>query len=262
MKVSVFQFAPTFGKRDENLAAVEDGIKSLSADLLVLPELFATGYQFKDKNELLSMAEPIPNGPTSKFLEKIASHKKMFIAAGIPEENNGKLFNSCALYSPEGFIGKYRKIHLFHKETLLFERGNTPPPVFNTPIGKIGLMICFDWIYPEVARTMALRGAQILCHPSNLVLPFCQAAMITRCIENRVFAVTANRLGEEFRTDEKLVFTGMSQAVDPSGNLLFRMGDKEVGFATADVDLTKADNKRIMPENHLFEDRRPELYGL
>jgi len=101
-------------------------------------------------------------------------------------------------------LGTYRKIHLFYKEKLYFAPGENPPKVFNVNGVNIGVMICFDWIFPETARTLSLQGAELIAHPANLVLPYCQNAMITRSIENRVFTATANRVGSELREDEQL----------------------------------------------------------
>ena len=125
----------------------------------------------------------------------------------------------------------------------------------------IGLLICFDWIFPEAARTLALAGATLLCHPSNLVLPHCPDAMITRCLENRVFAVTANRVGEERRGVTPLRFIGLSQVVSPRGERLARCGAVDEGAATAVID-PGAFDKRLTPRNDLWEDRRPDIYRL
>jgi predicted amidohydrolase len=121
-------------------------------------------------------------------------------------------------------------------------------------------MICFDWVFPEVARVLALKGAQILCHPSNLVLPYCPRAMITRCIENGVFAITVNRVGTEARAGMELTFIGTSQVVGPRGDVLVRADDKEEGLRIIDIDPSLADNKMVTPTNDVIKDRKPELY--
>ena len=122
-------------------------------------------------------------------------------------------------------------------------------------------MICFDWRFPETARSLALLGADLIAHPSNLVLAHCPQAMITRCLENRVFAVTADRVGKEDRIEgEALKFMGKSQVVDPDGNILVRASETEEEIQIVEIDLEKARDKFISPHNHIFEDRREDLY--
>ena len=161
------------------------------------------------------------------------------------------------LTGPDGLIGVYRKTHLFYEEKLWFSSGDTGFKVWQTPIGNIGVMICFDWFFPESARTLALRGADIIAHPSNLILPHCPDAMVTRCIENRVFAVTANRTGSEQRGDkEKLMFIGKSQITSPMGEILYRAsGDKEE-LTVMEIAVERARDKNLNSMNNLFIDRK------
>jgi predicted amidohydrolase len=119
-------------------------------------------------------------------------------------------------------------------------------------------MVCFDWRFPEAARSLALGGADVIAHPSNLLKPWCQAAMITRCLENRVYAITANRTGVEDRGGVRLEFTGSSQVVDPDGQVLAIA--TESGVQVVDVDLSKARRKNVNEHNHLIADRRPGQY--
>ena len=202
MKVSVIQTDPVFGEVEANIERALKQIRSVKADLYILPELFNTGYNFTDEREVRALAEE-STGPTFQALQKFAKDRSCYIVYGFAEMGDG-LYNSSALVGPAGLIGLYRKVHLFYRETLFFAPGNFGFPVFDLPIGKIGMMICFDWMYPESARTLALNGAQLIAHPSNLVMPYCPDAMVTRCLENRVFAATANRVGEEDRGGIKL----------------------------------------------------------
>jgi len=132
--------------------------------------------------------------------------------------------------------------------------------VFDLPFGRVGMMICFDWIYPESARSLAIRGAQLIIHPSNLVLPYCPDAMITRCLENRVFAATADRVGRETRGSVDLRFIGASEIVSPRGEILARLGTSESGIVTVSVDLGEAEQKKINKHNDLLAGRRPDQY--
>jgi predicted amidohydrolase len=235
-------------------------MKSTAADLYVLPELFATGYNFIDRSEVEAVAEEV-QGPTFHSLLGFARESSCYVTYGFAEKAD-HIYNSAALLGPDGLVGLYRKVHLFDRETLFFEPGNLGFPVFDLPFGKIGLMVCFDWIYPEAARTLALQGAQLIAHPSNLVLSYCPDAMITRCLENRVFAATSDRVGIENRGSINLRFIGSSEIVSPRGRVLARLGSDETGIAVVNVDLREADTKRVNEHNDLLADRKPTQYSL
>ncbi|MBT3317572.1 acyltransferase [bacterium] len=260
MNLAVVQNSPIFGEIDKNIEQALSFIPT-GADLAVLPELFATGYQFIDRDELKQFSEPIPNGKTCTALLNFASLTGCAIIAGLPEFDDGKIFNSSVLCKPDGTVETYRKTHLFWAEKQIFDPGDTGFPVQEFKGSTIGMMICFDWVFPEAARTLALGGAQLICHPSNLVLPFCPAAMITRSIENRIYTVTANRVGTEHRTGQSLTFIGQSQITGPGGDVLAALSDSEVGATTAMIDISES-SKMITPTNDLFTDRRPEFYKL
>ena len=263
MKAGFYQFSPVFGEKEENLEKVVSVIKNADADLLVLPEFFATGYQFTSHDEVAELSEPVPDGNTTNVLAELSREKRMYIVAGLPESDGDLMFNSAMLTGPEGFIGVYRKTHLFFEETLYFTPGNTGFKVWDTHIGRIGIMICFDWFFPESMRSLALLGADVVAHPSNLVLPFCPDAMPVRCLENRVFAVTANRTGTENRKKEpSLTFIGKSEVVSPGGEILSRAPDDEEALLTVDIDPKKARDKVLNPYNDLLKDRRPDNYNL
>ena len=270
MKVGFFQFSPILGRKDENVEKAISSIRGVSAkggitsgrkaDLLVLPELFSTGYLFENEEELKRSAEIIPQGPTFSKLASLASEEKVNLVFGMAEKDGDKFFNSSVLLTPKGDFYVYRKLHLFDREKLWFSPGNKELEVFDIGEVKVGMMICFDWLFPEVARILALKGAQIICHPSNLVLHYCQNAMITRCVENRVFAITANRAGTEKIGEVKLSFTGNSQIVDPQGNVLIQADENQEGVWVTEIDPDIALDKKFTPNNHIFEDRRTEFY--
>jgi predicted amidohydrolase len=124
-------------------------------------------------------------------------------------------------------------------------------------------MICFDWRFPETARTLALKGADIIAHPANLVLKHCPDAMITRCLENGIFIATADRVGQEERIPgQRLKFMGQSQVVAPSGEVLYRASLDQEEVKVVELDIASARDKRLNPNNHLFADRREDLYRL
>lgn len=263
MKAGFYQFNPAFGKKEENLNKVLSAITDTDADLLVLPEFFATGYQFVSQEEVSELSESIPNGDTTERLSELSRQKGIYIVAGLPERDGGRFFNSAVLSGPDGFIGVYRKTHLFFEEKLYFSPGDTGFKVWDTKAGRIGIMICFDWFFPEAMRALALMGADIITHPSNLVLPYCPAAMPVRCIENRVFAVTANRVGEENRkAGQSLRFIGQSQITSPEGKIIMRAPENDEAILIAEINPEMARNKNLNPLNNIFDDRRPEMYKL
>jgi len=263
MKVGFVQTDPAFGQVKENVDFALKEITALGAGLAVLPELFSTGYQFRSKAEAMSLAEEVPRGLTTKALIKESASSGTIIVAGLLEKSGKKLFNSAVLVSPEGFVARYRKAHLFWREKNIFTPGDTPFEVFDVGGVRLAMMICFDWYFPEVARTLSLKGAEIICHPSNLVLPHCPEAMITRCLENRVYAITANRAGvENRRRGEPLRFIGQSQIVAPDGQLLYRAPSEGTDAAALEIAPSKAANKTPTPLNDIFKDRRKDLFRL
>jgi predicted amidohydrolase len=172
-------------------------------------------------------------------------------------------YNSAVAVGPSGVLGVYRKTHLFSEETLFFSPGDTGFRVWDLGSAKIGVMICFDWFYPEAARTLALMDADIVCHPSNLILPHGPDAMVTRCLENRVFAITANRIGSEQRAGKAaLTYIGKSEIVSPRGSVLYRAPDDREDLTIVDIEPAEARDKALNPYNDLLRDRRQDLYKL
>ncbi len=260
MKAGFIQFSPQFGKVDANIDKALAMLEKADAELIVLPELFNTGYLFVSRNEALEMAEEIPAGKTTKALSSIAQKKKIHIVAGIAESAGENLYNSAVLISPKGYIATYRKIHLFNEEKLWFKQGNESFAVYDIGQCKIGIMICFDWFFPESARILALRGADIICHPSNLVLPYCQDAIVTRCLENNIYVITANRTGNEERSGKSLSYTGKSQITSPDARILYRADAQNDEIGVVEIDVQMARNKKINDYNDIFADRRVEYY--
>jgi predicted amidohydrolase len=258
VRVAVVQTNPIFGEVKKNIRDALDLMETAKADLYVLPELFNTGYNFTEQSEVKALAEPA-DGLTFITLSKWAKKQACYIVYGFAECAD-KIFNSSALVSSEGLIGVYQKVHLFYRENLFFAPGNLGFPVFDLPIGKVGMMVCFDWLYPESTRSLALKGAQLIAHPSNLVLPYCPDGMITRALENKVFTATADRVGEENRGGIDLKFIGTSEIIAPNGKILCRLGASESSIAVADIDLSLADKKQINEYNHILKGRRPDQY--
>jgi predicted amidohydrolase len=254
------QFNPAFGEVNRNLDRAEALIEGAQADLLVLPELFNTGYLITSKEEIAALAEEVPGGPTTRRLAAVAKRRNLHLVAGMAERSGDRIYNAAVLISPAGHVATYRKVHLFFEEKLWFDPGDGEFPVYDIGACRVGIMVCFDWFFPEAMRTLALKGAQVVCHPANLVLPYCQAAMVTRCLENRVFAVTCNRTGTEQRGGKSLHYTGKSQITDTMGDILSRAGEDEECVGVFEVDPAKALDKQLNAHNNLFGDRRPSFY--
>lgn len=260
-RAGYFQFRPIFGQPESNLKTVVDALRHSTADLIVLPELAFTGYYFSDRAEAFRLAEDVRKSPIVASLIALCRTKRMHIVTGFAEKRKDKCFNASLLIGPQGLRHVYRKLHLFNEEKKWFDPGDTTLAVHRVGDARIGMMICFDWIFPEVARTLTLRGAHVIAHPSNLVLNYCQDAMVTRCIENSVFAVTANRYGNDRRPHGDLKFTGQSQITAPKGVILRRApAQKSEGHVTT-LDLAMAENKHMTPSNDLLADRRPAFYA-
>lgn len=260
LRVGFFQFAPTFGEIATNLSKVVSALRSAEADIIVLPELPFTGYLFQDRSELASLAQDPATSPIVSSLVELCRKRDFFLVTGFAERSADKLFNSALVIGRDGIVHTYRKLHLFNTEKEYFDPGNTLLDTIELRGAKIGVMVCFDWVFPEVGRVLALQGADLLCHPSNLVLPHCQQAMITRCIENSVFAITANRFGSDLRPRGTLTFTGQSQLVSPKGELIYRAKPDEDRLFITEIDVSTARHKWLTQRNNLLHDRRPEYY--
>lgn len=261
VRVGFLQFAPRFGRVAENLKRVCAALRRASADLVVLPELAFTGYFFRDRRQALDLAEDPAASPTIASLAALCRERGFGLVTGFAEKRGDKVFNSALLIEGDGVAHTYRKLHLFDREKEWFDPGDRALETVAWRGLHLGLMVCFDWAFPEVARILALQGADLLCHPSNLVLAHCQQAMLTRCLENGVFAVTANRCGSETRGGTTLTFTGRSQVAGPRGELLHRArADGEEVFVTP-LDVLQARDKTLTAHNDRWTDRRPEHYG-
>lgn len=262
IRVGFYQFAPVFSDKHENLRKIAAALETVQADLIVLPELCTTGYLFVSQDEVNELAEPIP-GPTTLFLENLTRRKHLWLILGMAErdEASKRCYNSATLISPDGYKATYRKAHLFLEEKLYFAPGDSPFRIYDLSFARVGMLVCFDHFFPEVARRLALQGAQIICHPSNLVLPeYGQQITRVRAIENRVFWILANRSGREERGGKVLSFTGESQIVSPQGEILAKAPTDTEDLQIVEISPAVADDKHVTVMNDLFADRRPDFY--
>lgn len=209
-RVAVVQFDPQVGieKCAGNLRrSLELALEAVNggANLIVLPELSNTGYFFSNRQDAFAHAEAVPDGPSVRCWIDFAREHNVYLVAGLAERDGMRLFNTGVLVGPDGFIGKYRKAHLWNLEKLWFTPGDLGFPVFDTPIGRIGLLICWDIWFPEVPRILAQQGADIICSLNNWVWtppPLfddagkCMASYLTMTAAhvNNVFIAAASRI--------------------------------------------------------------------
>ncbi len=259
MEIGFIQFQPHLANVSKTILDLENLIDAAdSSDLIVLPELCNSGYNFENYQMAWDTSEEISQSPFIEFLVSKTSEHNLFVVSGFNERDKDLLYNSAVLVGPKGVVGKYRKLHLFMNEKDFFAPGNVGLPVFDIGICKIGMLVCFDWIHPEVWRILALKGADIICHPSNLVLPgLAQRGIPIHALINRIYIITANRIGQE----RDLKFTGLSTIADPKGDVLLQLSEDEKEVGTVKIDITLARNKNITPRNNIFTDRRPDEYA-
>jgi predicted amidohydrolase len=172
LKLACVQMQPSFGDVAANTAKSLELIERAAdqgASLVVLPELCNTGYVFSNREEAFAIAEPVPEGPTVAAWTQIAAKHRLHLVAGICERSGSRLYNSAVVIGPSGYVGTFRKVHLWNEENLYFEPGDLGFPVFHTPIGRLGVAICYDGWFPETYRMCALQGADIVCVPTNWV---------------------------------------------------------------------------------------------
>jgi len=260
MVVGFIQFSPAFGNVQITLEAIGRLSSRLSGvDLLVLPELCNSGYNFLSRQQAWDFSESVDSSSFLKFLTDLCSQGNFHVVTGFNERENNRLYNTAVLIGPRGVVGVYRKLHLFQNEKEFFTPGDKGLPVFDIGKARIGMLVCFDWIFPEPWRVLALKGADVICHPSNLVLPdLAQRGVPAHALMNRVFTITANRIG----TEHDLTFTGRSIICDTSGVVITSATEDEECVRLVEIDIAAARNKRVTTRNDVFADRRPEEYGL
>ena len=252
MRVGFAQVNPRLLDVKGNVDAAFRLIGRKRADLFVLPELFNTGYNFRNRREVASVAEVIPQGGTTQALREFSKRDGTVVVAGIAERRGTTLYNSAVVVKDGKYLGTYRKVHLFSNEKKFFKPGYE----FKV-FGNVGVMVCFDWYFPESTRSLMLKGAEVIAHPSNLVLPNCPEAMRTRALENRVYTVTADRVGVE----RGLRFIGQSEIVNPRGRVLYRASAKREECVVREINLGMARDKAVTPMNNLLGDRVPRAYA-
>lgn len=267
VRVAVVQTDPRLGRNAENLAHIVGRLREAAAGgarLVVFPECAVSGYGFADLEAAHGVAEPI-SGPTTNALAEVCAATGVYTVVGLLERDGAAVYNVAALVGPEGLVGTYRKLHLPYLGVDRFAApGDRGFQVWETALGRIGIAICYDLRFPEALRVLALQGADIIALPTNWpetseLMP--DVVTRTRALENRVYLLVCNRVGEEsgFR------FFGRSQVVGTSGKVLVEAGDgPEIAYA--EIEPARARQKRIVIREGAFEmdtfaDRRAEWYG-
>lgn len=268
LKIAGVQMNPKFMDNSVNLQRILRYLENAAregAQLIVFPECSVSGYCFESAHEALPYAEPIP-GPATTAIASACTRLNVHAILGLLEVEGSSLYNAAALVGPHGLVGKYRKIHLPGLGVDKFvQPGNLGFTVCETPLGRIGLNICYDGCFPESSRVMALRGADLVVLPTNWPTgaeEFAEYLINARSLENHIFSVAVNRVGEErgFR------FIGRSRIVDVTGRTLVQASPDREEVIVAEIEPARARDKRIIRvpgkhEIHRFNDRRPEVYG-
>ena len=267
-RVGVIQIDPHLGDKPYNLDVIEHQLAKASkrgVQLAVFPECAVSGYLFESLDEALDVAEPIP-GPASDRIARAAARNNLYAVVGTLERDGDRCYNTAILAGPGGIEAIYRKTHTL---CLGVDRFTTPGDigyrVYDLPVGRVGILICYDLRFPESARLLTLQGAQVIALPTNwpetsTIQP--EVFSRARAAENRVFILAADRVG----TERGARFLGRSQIVAPSGAVLAEASTDRAEMLVLEVIPSEADVKNVVvrPGAHemdVLADRRPELYG-
>jgi predicted amidohydrolase len=269
--VASVQMEPRVGHKTENVAhsvrMIEDAASG-GAAIIVLPELANSGYTFASRDEAFAMAESVPAGESTRAWAEVAQRMSVLVVAGIAERVGDRLYNSAVVVGPKGYIGTYRKLHLWGNEHLFFESGDLGLPVFHTDIGRIAAVICYDGWFPEVYRTLAMQGADIVCMPTNWVpmrgqepsrMAMANTLAMANAHSNGVNIVCANRVGNE----RGQAFIGQSLIVGADGWPLAGPASRdreEILYACINLKSSRS-ARNLNAFNDVLRDRRNDVYG-
>ncbi len=268
IKAAAAQIDPKLMKNAENLTKMLERTREAAAagaDLILFPETALTGYVFHSREEALPYAETIP-GPATEVFAEMCHELGVHVVFGLLEADGAGLYNAAALVGPEGLVGGYRKNHLPYLGVDRFvDPGNRPFRVHETPVGNIGMHICYDCNFPESARVMTLQGADILALPTNWPTGrehVSRHVINVRAWENKVHVVAIDRVGVE----RGVRFLGRSKIANAAGDTQAKGSARREEILYAELSLKHARRKHIVIKPGEFEfdyirDRRPEIYG-
>src|SRR3989449_7815293 len=268
LKIAGMQMNPRLMDKASNLHTILQQLETAAhagAGLVIFPECALTGYCFESLQEATPLAEPVPGVSTQKLATACQSHQ-IHAIMGMIEKDGDRYFNTAVLVGPSRVLGKYRKVHLpFLGIDRFVNSGDLGFDVHETPLGRIGLNICYDASFPESSRIMALRGADLVVLPTNWPTgseEMAEYVINARGLENHIYYAAINRVGEErgFR------FIGRSRIVDIHGRTLAQASPDQEEIIYAEIEPTRARDKHIVrvPGKHeidRFKDRRPEFYA-
>ncbi|AJY75620.1 nitrilase family protein [Paenibacillus beijingensis] len=273
IKLAVVQCDPKVGveNREHNLKFSEATIRQAAkqgANLILFPELNVTGYVFQNRKEAIAHSEAV-NGSSVELWSSLSRELNVYIIGSFVERDGELLYDSSVLIGPNGYIGKYRKTHLWNREKLYFSAGNTGFPVFDTEFGKIAMLICWDIWYPETFRIMAMQGAELICTLNNWVYTPGQLYDETgRCMPvyhtmaaaqaNNVYIAAASRIGDE----RGAKFLGNSLIAGPNGWAVKQATAEEDTILIAEVDLGDSSRRHWSEYNDMLFDRRTDMYDV
>jgi predicted amidohydrolase len=267
MIVGAYQFAPRLGdfaaNAEASAAAVRTAVAA-GARLVVLPELATSGYVLSSAAEAAPLAIPADHELFAAWAAECERGEAVVVGGFCEVGEDGKLYNSAAVVDASGVRAVYRKLHLWDAEKVVFEPGEAAPPVVDTVIGRIGVLVCYDNQFPEMARALALEGADLIAVPTNWSPPSWPAgerpaevmAAMVAARANGVFMVCCDRVG----TERGVSFFGLGAVIGPSGWVLAEHDEGE-GLIVAEVDLADARTKTRSARNDALADRRPQFYA-
>ena len=260
MKVAIVSMRPKIADKKANLKKMQKYIENNKADFFVFGEITLTGYRIKD--EMRNLAEK-KNGPSIKYMKKIAEKNKCYIVFGMPlydEKVEGIIHNAAILVHPNGKVDIYKKWFLPtfgpFEEKIFFDEGETTP-IFKTKFGKIGLIVCYDIFFPELCRAYSMQGADIIICLSatpSVNRKYFETLIPARAVENTVFFIYVNIVG----TQEDLVFWGGAQIYDPFGNLVKKLPYYKETIGICEIDLKTI--KQARANRPVIRDIRPQIY--
>lgn len=268
LKIAACQIDIELGDLETNFRRLLDTYSSAAkqgAMLVAFPECSLSGYCFNSIEEAIESAIDSTTDRWKELLQ-LTEQFKAYCVCGFLERDGTSVFNSAGILGPGGYFQKYRKVHTLVLGVDRFvSPGNLGFPVFDLPIGRLGVNICYDQRFPESARSLMLDGAQLIVVPTNEPIgasKVCDVLTRARAYENHVYYLWVNRVGEERGTK----FMGATQLISPEGEVLFRLGTDETKIKFAEIDLSIADRKHIVRNSGIYEldllgDRVPRWYG-
>lgn len=246
MKISIAQINVIHKNKAENLKQISKLLAEADTigDIVLLPELFTTGYIFESPKEIHKLAERYDNSKTIKHLSQLSKKYNTVIVAGIAERDNDKYFNSVAVVNESGLHTQYRKISQTNIDKQYFSRGHQLITFTHKDV-TFGIAICFDIWFPEIVRNYAKQGVDILLHPANFGGK--QSLLISRAcaIQNSIYVVTCNRTGADITKTMTGDYCGASQICSPSGNCITLLGD-ETTLTTTEINIDHTQPKKII----------------